>query len=1585
MIEFFIRRPVFVAMVLIGLCLLGAISYLQLPMELFPETESPRMIVTVRGGTTSDPAYVEQHAVIPAESAIAGLDKIERIETQIDQRRGTIYVYYANDVNLKYAFLKLQQCMATVRAAIGTEFTFTVSKSDTEQLSNRYITLQARGEGSVDQIRAVIDEKVTPELLAIDGVASVEVYGGRKRSVEVALDDNAMKSFGLTIGQVQSKISEQSGKRQYLGQALDPRKEYFVNLVAEYTSIPAIGDLIVKDTGPILLKQVAKISEGGAEQTAISRINGQEAVTLSLQRSWEANLISLAGRTRQGVAKLNETLKPDGVQLVIQTDEAKTIQDNLASIFWLIVAGGLLAIAVLWMFLRNMGLVVTVSASVPISLLISMNVFYALRISINTLTMVGLAIAIGMLVDCSVVVLENIVRHYDRTGDAHRSVVTGTKEVGRAVFASTLTTIGVFLPFLFSTNTEIKTLGAQAGASIVTTLLVSLAVAFFLIPVLAHWFFSRRQRRSPGAEHAVQSMGRMRQIYVVLLKTSLRNPARTLVATVALFFLTLGLCLMQSVNAPREVQLTTFNIYAIMPSGTTLEAADDQVKAMDGLVKDVPEVSERLATIEEDNVTLTFRLADDYAKTSTRSVTEIKDDIIDRLSRGYPRVEFSTTEPTQNSRYMGSAGGGGGGGTGAGGAGGAGSRQTSVSLTRMLGIGTAQEKVLVRGQDLGLLRAVAEDVRYNVSNLDTVQSATLNVSNQSPSIDLQLDQASMSHFDVSLQAVRNELSGFQKETTSDIKFTTANEEIDIVLKSADDKDKTTEDLRRLQFPTTTAGGLVPQPLVSRLVYSTGYSNINRINQEKQVQVTYRFNTDIEQSKTLLEAARGSVEDLVAGITPPPGVIIEVVRDESDMSEFYYMLALGILLLYMILASTFEGFRTPLVMLFTLPLAGIGAFSALILTSNSLYNANVLIGFLLLFGVVVNNGVLLIDYSKRLERLNQRRTRALMTAGLTRVRPILITAITTVLGMLPVALGKQEYISMIGTPFAVTVMGGLAVATLFTLVLIPTFSHGLENALAWWRGLGWKSKLVQGLAFAAGCWFLIANIDSLLWRIAYALILFVGIPAFTYFAQSSLRRSRSKLVPPGTALTITIRNISKLYDDFSKFTKEWRKGLREKAHRRVAEGALRRERFQAFLWGVPVFAFLIYFTYFYLEGNAWLLIFAAVDYGLAAAVLEGWRKRQLGRPAGLKTKLLKIGAAALFWGLPLADGWWLQRRWQRIGAVGVVLVLWYGVLAVYRTSRMIEERKINVNRVTGRLRKPRTAFYRFVLRIPLIGASRSPFQALDRVSLEIGSGMFGLVGPNGSGKTTLMRIICGILPPSRGKIYFNDLDLGQYREELQALIGYLPQEFGAYESMTAFQFLDYQAQLKGLWDADKRRAAVESSLRSVHLSDRGHDKIRTYSGGMKQRLGIAQTLLHLPRILVVDEPTAGLDPTERIAFRNMLSELARDRIVIFSTHIIEDISSSCNRLAVLLKGKVRFVGTPAELVNLTRGSVWQVMCDDPAFDDLRRTHKVVHHLRDGLRIRARILSAIRPTDDAQPVVPTLEDSYMWLLGQEGMTR
>jgi ABC-type multidrug transport system ATPase subunit len=284
----------------------------------------------------------------------------------------------------------------------------------------------------------------------------------------------------------------------------------------------------------------------------------------------------------------------------------------------------------------------------------------------------------------------------------------------------------------------------------------------------------------------------------------------------------------------------------------------------------------------------------------------------------------------------------------------------------------------------------------------------------------------------------------------------------------------------------------------------------------------------------------------------------------------------------------------------------------------------------------------------------------------------------------------------------------------------------------------------------------------------------------------------------------------------------------------------------------------------------------------------------------------------------------------------------------------------------------------VKQIPIIGKRKKPFKALNGVSIDITSGMFGLLGPNGAGKSTMMRIICGIFEQSYGKVYINGLDTQKYREELQGLIGYLPQEFGTYENMTAWEFLDYQAILKGISDTATRNARLEYVLKSVHMYDRMNETIGSYSGGMKQRIGIAHILLNLPRIMVVDEPTAGLDPRERIRFRNLLVELSRDRIVIFSTHIIEDISSSCNQVAVINKGRLKYYGNPQDMVNLGEGYVWQFMMTPEEFEEFPNKQLITNHLREGELIKVRAVSKDKPFPNAVNVQGHLEDAYLCLL-------
>jgi ABC-type multidrug transport system ATPase subunit len=351
---------------------------------------------------------------------------------------------------------------------------------------------------------------------------------------------------------------------------------------------------------------------------------------------------------------------------------------------------------------------------------------------------------------------------------------------------------------------------------------------------------------------------------------------------------------------------------------------------------------------------------------------------------------------------------------------------------------------------------------------------------------------------------------------------------------------------------------------------------------------------------------------------------------------------------------------------------------------------------------------------------------------------------------------------------------------------------------------------------------------------------------------------------------------------------------------------------------------------------------------------------------------------MFWGIPLLILFGLFRKLNQPNLVVAIGIIWAVCLLVYITSRYLYGREVNIERVKGRFSGLRRVWFRLVKSIPLIGKQTRPFKALRGVSIEIKTGMFGLLGPNGAGKSTLMRIVCGILEQSYGSIWINGMDTRIYREELQSQIGFLPQEFGTYENMSSWEFLDYQAILRGITGTSLRNERIEYVLKAVHMYDRKNDKIGSFSGGMKQRVGIALILLHLPRILIVDEPTAGLDPRERIRFRNLLVELSKDRIVIFSTHIIEDISSSCNQVAVVNKGELNYFGVPTDMVGMAKGKVWLFPIGKTDFEETLDKTRVIHHIQDGDIIQVRYLSMEQPCEEAVSAEPNLEDAYLCLL-------
>ncbi|MEA1877159.1 MAG: efflux RND transporter permease subunit, partial [Bacteroidota bacterium] len=1092
-----INRKTLIGMVFIGLTLLGVVSYQQLAVELFPNAVAPQLIVQISSQLEVDPSYMERQAIIPVEGAIGTLDDIEEISSNASRRRGIIYISYQQDVDIKFAELKLQEKMNGIRDELPEEFMITVVKVDLEQMANQVMGLEVRGSGGVNRIRNITDEDIVAQLENIDGIAGVEVFGGQEKSLEITLDENACEAYGITPFQVRNALNQNGKLRTFVGPVVDGQKKLFVHVSAEYNLLADIETLVISNNGPILLRDVGEVYFGVKEQTSFSRVNGQESVTVSLISDSQANLIDLSHEVEKVVEQLNKELAAIGIEVVVQDNMAELMEKNIDQIIQLALTGGLLAILVLWIFLGNVRLVFAIALAIPISVYTAFNFFFAAGISINSLTLVGMALAIGMLLDNSVVVLENIYRHASQGKKPMEAVMTGTREVWRSILAATLTTITVFLPFIFSDNFLIRIMGNHIGVSIISTLLVSLMVALFFVPMITHWFMMRKGGQKQMVYAKVSFHNRLIQTYILILKASMRRPAVTIVGALAVFFLTIFIALAISTNTLQEAETDEIRMSVTMAGGTTLETTDVTVRTMEERLMQIAEREDLTAEIREGEATVTMKLKEDYQDIDGRSLAGIKEDMERRL-RDIRSAEIEFQEFSASSGFSGGGGGGG-----------AGGRNSGGGFESFLGIGSQQEMVIIKGQNFEVLRNVAEDMEYYLDELDNIANVSLSVADNRPEVHLAFNTQEMGERNVPLSNVSSELSSFPSEITSGAVFKEGTEEYDIIIKMdvpEEETERSMDELRELNIPSADRQAQHELQELGQIYFSRGLSDIDRVNQEKQVEITYRFENEVNNSKALLDLARAEIDELVAGINIPSGVAVEVVHEENDFKDFYFLIAAAFILIYMILASVFESFLTPVVLMFTIPLAGIGSFLALIFTKNSILNANTLTGFLILLGVVVNNGIILIDYANILRKKGYRRSRALMTAGLARIRPILITAVTTIVAMLPLAMGNSEYVSLIGAPFAITVIGGLSVSTILTLVFIPTLYSGLEYSLEWIRNQKWLVKIFMIVTVVGLGTLIYFRVDAFLWQLLLYLLVTVGVPATTWFLLNSLRKA-----------------------------------------------------------------------------------------------------------------------------------------------------------------------------------------------------------------------------------------------------------------------------------------------------------------------------------------------------------------------------------------------------------------------------------------------------------------------------------------------
>ena len=1514
---FVITRKITIIMLFIAFGMMGIYSYRQLPSETLPNMDLPFLNVHIQPKDRTSTTITEQNVVIPIEGIISTLHGVEKITSRISSRNTQIRVQFASNAPIKKLLIDLKEKINASSSSWEDYYDVYVDRSQTNHSAAMVMILGASGEGSIDQIRKVIETKAKPLLEAIEGVAETSIWGGRKQLVQVTYNEKELETLRITPAQLLNAMNRSRRQAEWVGNLQDTNQLYFVTVSSEYRELLDFRNIIIDAERGLRLGDVAQISFDFEESKDYARVNDQNILGILIERNPMTNIIEVAHHIHKELPNINRELAAFGIAIEVFQDASESIKEGLDNVINMGLLGVLLAVLILWLFLGNFPIISTIAVSIPFSILGGLLAFYLFDISINQLSILGLALAVGMLLDNSIIVIENIFRL--KKQGKNEAIVKGSQEVARSIFASTLTTMAIFVPFLFASEQHLLILGKQVGVGIVASLGISLAVALILIPTLVHTvgrsYFRQEDSTNKWSNHLI-----IRQ-YRIVLKYALRNPLIILFSTVVLFFLSFSISFLRTSPPERHMDMKSIRSTLYPPAGATIQLNDSIARTFSTQMQKLEGVDKVYSNIREEYVSFMVKVVPEVSS-SEKKYNELLQSV-NKIVQSNPQFLGDSYSGIANNEEEGPA----------------------EQFLSHFGIGNRKERIIIRGNNYPLMLSVANQIKEKLEEIEYHQGVWVEYRDDDPAVQLDVDRVFMNKRELSVNNINMALRSLRKEHSATFEYTGKDNQKyevtirpDTVIKKVGQRlpMASMEDLQNLNIPDN-HNNLHRLEDFTSMNITTNNPRIVREDRIRSVRIGFRFDRIVYDNPSVKRRALEQIQEILENTGLPDGVLVELQKAEDETEPYKFLFILGFLLVYFILASIFQSFSVPLIIILSIPASTIGSFVILGLAGEAPISANTMIGMLILVGITVNNGILLIDCARQLKKRGYSVSRSIIEAGINRLRPVLMTALTTILALLPLALGTNSTVRAIGGGFALTVSGGLAVGTLITLILIPTSYLLLHHATLWFQSLHINTRRLNVLLLIGSLIFTYFTFSSILTRSIIMVLLLFAVPLTTYFLQNVTRRSDKRMLAQKET-SISIQNVVKIYNRPNPFFRELKVAVRQY----VAKNS-----FVFWKWQLPVWVFLFWFSFFYLENSFYILCMTLLTWQLLKNICVPLKKYTSA------SKSFKILSNLSYWAIPVVFMSFASYPIDNTTLVLLISITWY----VVRIIRKLKQR--------GKLKK-----------LPILTPPQPPFKALRGVSMDLEKGMIGLLGANGAGKTTLMRILCGMLYQSYGKVYVNGHDTLTKQEELQSIIGYLPQYFGMYGAMSPMKYLNYMAILRDI-PRKNRKERIEEVLHSVNMWEWRSHKIKSFSGGMKQRIGIAQMLLHSPRILIVDEPTAGLDPEERIRLRNLLSGLSKERIVIFSTHIIEDIAGSCDQLVIMRKGELIYFGQPLEIIKKTQGKVWEMTIERDAFETWNQQFHIILHINKGDKILLRILHPTSPHTEAQSVLPTLEDAYLWL--------
>jgi HAE1 family hydrophobic/amphiphilic exporter-1 len=1026
-----IRRPVFATMMIMSLIVLGLFSYRMLNVDLYPDVDIPYVVITtVLPG--AGPEQIETDVTKIIEDAVNPVEGVDFIQSTSQENVSIVVIAFKLEINGKDAAQDVREKISAIRADLPLEIEDPIiQRYDPASLPIMYLSVS--GTMSDKNITTFTKDVVKKRLENIPGVGSVQLVGGSEREIQIEVDAARLRAYNISIQDVIMNVGGQNVEIPG-GNVTEGSRQLLVRTMGKYKSVEDFNRVIVATPNgkPVYLSDVATVSDGVEEQTSLTRVNGKIAVGLNIIKQSGSNTVQVAQGVNKQIEKILKEI-PEGISINVAQDNSIFIEHSINDVLFDIIYGGLLAVIVIYMFLANFRATIISGLALPASIIASFIIMYALGFTLNMMSLLALSLAVGLLIDDAIVVIENIYRHMAQGETPMEAAKSASEEIGLAVMATTFTIVAVFIPVAFMPGI-VGRFFYEFGITISAAVIVSLFVAFTLTPMLSSkWLHREDEALSKEGNPLNKFLFYFNHFFEFLngkyekaLRWSLTHRKTIVFGAIAIFVASFFLMGMLGSQFFPDSDKSEFNVYVNASPGSSLDQTSLICEKVEAVLKEKPEIITVLTTIGSGNDPVT------KANILVKLVPTKERKKSDKQIMAEIRSEVKSIAGAKISFTVQGVGGGGG--------------EKPVTLS-------------IRGDDLSKLEQIAEKVEAIVKSTPGAVDVDNSLELSKPEIRININREKASDLAVNPYLIASTIRAMVDGAVA-TQYKEGDEQIDVRVRLKKIDRKNLNDILPLTVKSNKKIGnqdfLVPITDIATITQDVGPSKINRYARQKEIRV------DANLDGRFLGVVLGEVLKETSKLELEPGYSINVIgqgemQDES-MANMLLTLLLAVVFVYIVLAAQFDSFIHPFSIMLALPMSIIGAVLALLIFGSSL-SVMSMIGIIMLMGLVTKNGILLVDYTNVMRERGMSRFDALIKAGPTRLRPILMTTFAMIFGMIPVALALGEGAEF-RAPMGQAVIGGLITSTLLTLFIVPVVYSILDD-LGTFSFSGFFRKIFSG--------------------------------------------------------------------------------------------------------------------------------------------------------------------------------------------------------------------------------------------------------------------------------------------------------------------------------------------------------------------------------------------------------------------------------------------------------------------------------------------------------------------------------------------